>query len=95
MDLLNTAMLCGVSEKVFWQMTPAQVDRAVTVHYDNLKEEYHRNEYVAWLYGLYNRVAYHSKHYPAAPVSGQQPKEMSEEQMKAVMRGLSKRRVRE
>ena len=94
-DLLETAVACGVSPREFWRMTPAMAVRTIEGYNKRLVQAREDNVYFAWLHGVYARAAYHAKRYPAAPDTKKERKrdvtEMSEEKMKAVMRGLSKR----
>lgn len=96
-DLLDMAIPCGVSVKEFWSMTPKQVIQTISGYYKRLEHEREEHEYFAWLQGLYNRSARFAKNYPDMPApktrnKQQKQKEMSEKQMKSIMRGLSKRR---
>ncbi len=96
MDLLKTAVACGVTPEKFWRMTPAMVSLEIDGYYKKLRRERDDSAYFAWLNGLYYRAAMHPKRrYPDPPkASGTDSKAaipMTEKEMKAIMRGLSKR----
>lgn len=95
-DLLETAAACGVTPHEFWNMTPAMAVCVIEGYHKRLSQQREDNVYFAWLHGVYARAAYHAKRYPEAPEresekNKKEIKEMSVENMKAVMRGLSKR----
>lgn len=92
--LLEIAVSYGVGVNEFWRMSPAAVYAQIQGARKRTAEQGRAQEYYAWMYGLYVRHAMHGKKYPEPPpVQKRQelPGAMSEEQMKAVMRGLAKR----
>lgn len=94
-DLFETAAACGVMPHDFWNMTPAMAVYAIEGYHKRLAQKREDGVYFAWLHGVYARAAYHAKRYPDAPEQNKKSESknegMSEDQMKAVMRGLSKR----
>jgi hypothetical protein len=75
-----------VDPEQYWHMTPRQTIQA-------MKAYRQREEHAAWLFGLYTRSAHYAEVYPDMPKGQPEPvKPMSEDAMKAVMRGISKRK---
>lgn len=96
----------SVSESVCDKRAAALLDRAVKIGYPDPNALLHMTpdrarralrafeagqEALAWRIGGYIAIAlYDPKHYPALPLSIDPPKAMTEESMKAVLRGIGK-----